>query len=109
MRYLRVEFYFEAEVFGIQGNDVAISIVQISLEKWRQVTHLLVCLVTQTFSKIEHITTLIPHIVTHLSEDQFNLSAASVQRLHIKVGNHWTNQLLIKFSKHNCKTDLSHD
>lgn len=31
MRYLWVEFYFEAEVFGIQGNDVAISIVQISL------------------------------------------------------------------------------
>lgn len=57
------------------------------------------------FSKIEHITTLIPHAVMHLSE-KFNLSAASVQRLHIKVGNHWTYHLLIKFFKHNCKTDL---
>lgn len=72
---------------------------------WRQVARLFVCLVTQDFSKVEHITTLIPHTVTHLSE-KFNLSADSVQRLHIKVGNHRTNQLLMKFFKHNCKTDL---
>lgn len=39
LRYLRVEFYLEADVLGIQGNDVAISIMQVPLGELRRGTN----------------------------------------------------------------------